>query len=160
METCPKLHRVAIVGIGSENCSFNPLSTTLEDFRPVIDKPSLEKHYAHLTDARQHSSIHDTYGKGVIYSSCVFVGPALAWILPKLNFWKKVLKIPLSFTRVTAEPFLEGQLKLRPLSLSAQMFSCEPCELATEASPNPYPNPNPNPKSLVLTPTSWRPLRQ
>lgn len=44
--------RVAIVGIGCENCTFSTLPTKLEHFRPLLDEDKLKECYKFLTDAQ------------------------------------------------------------------------------------------------------------
>jgi microcystin degradation protein MlrC len=33
--------RIAVAGLGCENCTFNPMLTTLEDFHPELDTDAL-----------------------------------------------------------------------------------------------------------------------
>eukprot|EP00746_Dinoflagellata_sp_MGD_P068623 gnl/MRDRNA2_/MRDRNA2_28218_c0_seq1.p1 gnl/MRDRNA2_/MRDRNA2_28218_c0~~gnl/MRDRNA2_/MRDRNA2_28218_c0_seq1.p1 ORF type:complete len:535 (+),score=88.44 gnl/MRDRNA2_/MRDRNA2_28218_c0_seq1:151-1755(+) len=47
-----RTYRVAIIGVGCENCTFSTKSTVLEDFRPMLDESALEAHYKVLTTAQ------------------------------------------------------------------------------------------------------------
>ena len=43
------VYRVAIIGMGCENCTFNTSSTVLADFNPILNQEALASKYETLT---------------------------------------------------------------------------------------------------------------
>eukprot|EP00040_Diaphanoeca_grandis_P027630 m.157737 g.157737 ORF g.157737 m.157737 type:complete len:536 (+) comp31062_c1_seq1:122-1729(+) len=46
-----KIFKVAVIGVGCENCSFSTMSTTMEDFNPMLDVAALQRRYSWLNHA-------------------------------------------------------------------------------------------------------------